>query len=120
MKNKITALAGILVVMFVFTSCFYDNEEELYPNNNNPGPAPTVVTWSTNVKPIIDQYCATSGCHVAGAQSPDLSTYTGVFNFRERVKVRATVQDNMPASGALNQANQDALAKWINDGALNN
>lgn len=109
----------IAVCMVAFESCYNDSEEELYPNSNQTDTS-AAVTWTLTVKPIIDQKCATAGCHVSGAQSPDLSSYLGVFNNKDRVKIRATELDNMPAAGALSQANQDAIAKWINNGALNN
>ncbi len=114
---------GLLIFLIAagivsFESCYYDSEEELYPNSNQTDTS--AVTWTLTVKPIIDQKCATAGCHVSGAQSPDLSTYQGVFNNKDRVKIRATELDNMPAAGALSQVNQDAIAKWINNGAINN
>lgn len=40
-----------------------------------------IATYDTNVKPIIDQTCAYSSCHVSGGIGPgDYSTYSGLSN----------------------------------------
>lgn len=105
--------------IFILSGCYYDNEEELYPNTKND--TTTIVRWTVHIKPIIDANCATSGCHSTGAQSPDLSTHQGVFDSKDRVKARAVDGNpsSMPASGLMSAANRDKIAKWIAAGAKN-
>lgn len=113
-------LLYISLSMLALSGCYYDNEEELYPPaTQNAG---DTIKYSTHIQPMIAGNCATSGCHVAGAQSPDLSTYQGVFDNRDRVKARAVNGDPgpMPSAGLMSQDNRNKLTKWIADGALNN
>ena len=113
-------ICTLILISFSFTACYFDNEEELY------GPVTcdvTNVTYSTDIVPIINTTCATSGCHVAGGSGPgDFTTYAGL-----KAKVdngsfvnRVLVQKNMPPSGPLSDCNEAKLQKWIDDGALNN
>lgn len=110
----------LLLLSLSFTACYFDNEEELY------GPVTcdvSSVTYATDIVPIINTSCATSGCHVAGGSGPgDFTTYTGLKakvnngSFENRV----LVQKNMPPSGPLSDCTEAKLQKWIDDGALNN
>jgi uncharacterized membrane protein len=119
MKNII--LISILASIFI-VGCYYDNEEELYPNSQ-PAPNDTTTqaaSWTADVKPIMDSRCATNGCHVSGQQSPALQTYDQVFNNRVRVQVRACQQKTMPPSAPLSNTDVNKLNSWINAGAPNN
>lgn len=113
--NTTMLLMGILAL----SACYYDNEEELYPTSGG-GCDTTNVTYSGVVKGIMDARCAVSGCHVSGAQTPDLSTYTGVKNNIDRVKVRALQEKTMPAASPLGDCDISKINTWINAGALNN
>jgi hypothetical protein len=110
-----------LITLASLSGCYYDNEDDLYgkipPINDT-----TVISYAATIQPMIANNCATSGCHVGGAQSPNLSTYQGVFTSRGNIRSRA-VEGNpswMPAAGPMSEANRNALGKWIDDGALNN
>ncbi|MEQ8625312.1 MAG: hypothetical protein RJQ00_00225 [Vicingaceae bacterium] len=113
----------ILQLLFIclLTSCYYDNEEELYPNA--PECDTTVVTFSVDVQPIISASCAISGCHVAGGTgSGNFQTYSGI---KSKVDVgsfmnRVIVQQNMPPNGDLSSCELEQLKIWIDEGAPNN
>ncbi len=115
MLKKIT---GLLLVSISLTACYKDTEEELYPNSfvkdNN------IYTFAADVKPIIDTKCASAGCHISGAQSPDLSSYAMVKANIVRVEARAVTLKTMPVSGALSVLEINKLKNWIDAGALNN
>lgn len=114
-------LVIILLASMAFAGCYYDNEEELYPNATTSTGNDTIpVTYSADIRPLISANCATPGCHVANAQSPDLSDYNKLKANIDRVQVRALDLKTMPASGPLSLANRTMLQKWINAGALNN
>jgi len=102
----------------LLSSCYYDVEEELYPQKNNCNLSD--ITYSTKIKLIVAQNCALSGCHVAGAQQPDLSDYNKLNSNVSRVNERAVVGKTMPPSSPLNSCDIEALKAWIDGGAPNN
>lgn len=123
MKKTIQITLGLLGSILFLTGCYYDNEQELYPNTSNNNQTDTgTVSYVATIQPLMATNCATPSCHAAGAQAPDLSTYQGVFNARDRVNARAVNLNPtpMPPSGAMSQQNRNALSKWIAAGALNN
>jgi hypothetical protein len=109
-----------LLISLVFSSCYNDKEEELYPSSFNNTIDTTTYYYSTDIKPLINGSCATPGCHVAGTGRVDLSTYTGLKNNIGGVNDRAVVLKNMPTSGPLSVADVNKLKNWIAKGALNN
>lgn len=104
------------VILFSFSSCYYDNQEELYPINPNDCKTANL-TYDTDVKSIFDKSCAVSGCHIVGAQLPTLETYNDVKNNLNRVEIRALIEKSMPPTGPLNSCDQNKLTQWIADGA---
>lgn len=119
---KVIQMKGRLIIfLFIamaFSSCYYDVEEELYPQRNNCDT--TAVTYATKIAPIISQNCALSGCHVAGAQQPDLSDYNKLNANLPRVNERAVISKTMPPTGPLDKCDVEALETWISSGAPNN
>ena len=80
----------------------------------------TGISWSGEIKNIIDTNCAVSGCH-NGSQSPNLSTLSSVQNNKANVKTR-TSNGSMPPSGRtpLSDEQKKKIACWVDDGAKNN
>lgn len=118
--NKLTVL--LFLGVFI-TGCYYDKEEELYPNSGSTTSTttPVAASYKNDIQPLMTSNCATPGCHVSGAQTPDLSSYTGVFGSRAIVKDRANNAANpMPSSGLMSVANRNLLNSWIDAGAPNN
>jgi hypothetical protein len=77
------------------------------------------VKFSVQVKPIIDTYCAISGCHMEGGNV----SYKVLANIQANAKdVKSRTQSgNMPKNGPkLAQADIDAIACWVDDGARDN
>ncbi len=77
------------------------------------------VKFSTQIKPIIDTYCAISGCHMEGGNV----SYKVLANIQANAKdVKSRTQSgNMPKNGPkLQQSDIDAIACWVDDGALDN
>ena len=110
-----------LLFLCLFNSCYYDNEEELYPND---APCDTAaVSYSVQIKPIISNSCAVSGCHVSGGTAGfNLQTYSEIKSkvddgsFMDRV----IVQQNMPPNEDLSSCELEQLKTWLNEGAPNN
>ncbi|MEY4851918.1 MAG: hypothetical protein RIS99_313 [Bacteroidota bacterium] len=118
-------IVAILLGMFALSSCYYDNEEELYPNTNVPCDS-VVVSFKTDVDPILQNYCV--GCHNANnpgggyiydtyadtKNSVDDGTLLGVTN-------HYTGFSSMPKGGSkLPSCELGKIRNWINEGALNN
>lgn len=61
----------------VLVGCKYDKEDELYPSTSNVMiNCDTVgLAYTTDLKTFFDTKCAVSGCHRAGQQSPDLTSF---------------------------------------------
>lgn len=120
MKTTIRISCLCLLVISVFSGCYYDVESELYPATTNAGCDTANVTYSTVIQPMITSNCAISGCHVAGAQLPDLSGFAGLSASIDRVTVRSITEKTMPPSGPLSSCDLTKLQVWISAGALNN
>lgn len=92
-----------------------DEVEEIDPGTPDPC---ADITFSMNVKPIIDNNCI--GCHsTAGGQSPNLESYNAVSANAARVKSEV-VTKAMPIGGSLTNEEIAAISCWVDAGALNN
>lgn len=122
MIKKINSLLfiGAIFFMVFINSCYYDNEEELYPNFVCDTSA---ATFMAVIDPIIKSNCALSGCHVPGGSgNGDYTNYAGIKAAVDNGKIqeRAINLRNMPPSGPLSNCDILKLQTWINNGALNN
>ena len=119
---KKIAIAVIVCVMGIIglNGCYYDNEESLYPDGANCDVSN--VTFAQTIKPIVDSYCATAGCHVSGTGRVDLTTYSGVKGIADdgRFRQYVFVQKDMPPSSPLSTCDLARIDTWLNDGAPNN
>lgn len=60
--------------------CYYDSEEELYPEPASGGGCDTTnLTYATDIEPILNTSCSLPACHDAATKSSgyDLSNYSG-------------------------------------------
>lgn len=112
----------ILFGVIGLSGCYYDNEEELYPNSTTSATDTGTVSYAATIAPMLAANCTTSGCHAANGQPPNLTTYQGVYNNRAVVKSRAVLGSPswMPAAGPMSSGNRNNLGKWIDAGAPNN
>lgn len=113
---RLTVIAASIGLFAVgLNSCVSNSEEELYPLVD----VSDDVSWSDDVKPIIDANCAIPGCHL-DVQLPMLTTYEEVSGQLDRINERALVRKDMPPSGPLSSTDQLKLRNWINDGGPDN
>src|SRR6478752_10845549 len=92
----------LLFGVICISGCYYDNEEDLYPNSTTSNTTDTgTVSYATTIAPMMATNCTTPGCHAANGQLPNLTTHQGVYDSRDAVKARAVFGDPspMPASG---------------------
>ncbi len=83
------------LVCFLVSSC---NRDRLDP----PEDCETEVTYTADVKSIIDNSCAYAGCHINGAAPGDFSSYEGLEVFKEGDEFRRRTLEimNMPPNYA--------------------
>ncbi len=112
---------SIMIVMFVFSACYYDNEETLYPGTCNVND----VTYAGYIKPFLDANCT---CHLKGSLN-------GNINLEGYVEVKKYVNDGRlikvinhesgvspmpPAVPKRNSCDLSKIQAWVRTGALNN
>jgi hypothetical protein len=124
MKNLIIVIP---VIAFAW-SCYYDNEEFLYPKLSNS--CDTIdVTFSSAVKPVLQQYCFT--CHSNSNAAPfggniKLEDYADVKISADNGKLYGTVAhlpgySAMPKGGSkLDDCDISMIKSWIDSGAPDN
>jgi hypothetical protein len=79
------------------------------------------VKFSTDIKSIINTNCAIAGCHVAGGSGPGNFAVFANIQASAFAIHRVVQSGNMPKNAAkLPQAQLDAIACWVDDGAPNN
>ena len=114
--RMIVTIAPVLLL----AGCYYDKEELLYPASFCDL---TDVSYSATIGPLVQNSCATPGCHVAGG--------TGTGNFTSYAGVNAAVANGtlrsqvlvdrtMPPTGPLSDCDMQQIALWLDAGALNN
>lgn len=78
--------------------------------------AVTGLGWSADIKPIMDTYCAKSGCHAGDTGRADFSVYDNVKVYAAQIRTRVQNR-SMPFDGPLPDAYIQMLTCWIDDGA---
>lgn len=130
---KKTLAFTILAAALTLTSCSDSDtykDIETPPVTDNPTPGPetptTAISYSKNVKAIIDANCV--GCHQSGRSAgfKPLTTYAEVKTATEgagllnRIQLQNGQQGIMPQAGRMSQANIDLIVKWNTDGLKEN
>jgi uncharacterized membrane protein len=107
---------SILVLCFLLaSSCTKD----IGPNTALLPESCDSIRYNKHVKPIISNYCTISGCHVTGAQSPDLTDSLTIQSQAEQIRSLVVQQHAMPPSGypQLSKQELNSLHCWLNAGA---
>ena len=124
----IEAMQKIVILLFatgilLLNGCYYDNEEDLYPNSFCDT---ANVTYTASILPIIQANCATPGCHVSGGSGngnftvfADVSAKVSDGRFLSTVRREAGVLA-MPPDGPLRACDVTKIEIWIANGAPNN
>jgi hypothetical protein len=82
----------------------------------------TSPSFANVVLPLMQNFCATSGCHVTGGSAPFvIAVYADAQPRADRIKARVTAQ-TMPPNGspALSSSQIDAIVAWVDGGAPDN
>lgn len=118
-------IAGILFTGFLtlgITGCYYDKEYQLYPSNGTVNCNLISAKFSTDVTPIIQNKCATAGCHDAAGAAGNtvLLTYAQISGKAARITQRCIIDKTMPPTAPLTPVDIAILKCWIDSGAPNN
>jgi hypothetical protein len=125
MKIKRLTINLITLALFLIlaVSCYYDNEEALYPSLTSN--CDTInVTYSKSITPIMNNFC--TSCHSGSLPSGgiNLTTYAGVQAVAANGQLMKAINGNgvpkMPPSGSLPSCNISQIEIWINNGMPNN
>jgi|694.fasta_scaffold05201_11 hypothetical protein len=122
-KKTLLYIALLTAVLSVgmLQSCYYDNESYLY---NSGSCNDTTYTFNGRIKAIVDQNCATAGCHTGASPEAGiaLNTYTAVKDNAENGEFFCSINWNsgcsqMPKnSNKLDACNILALQQWKEKG----
>lgn len=103
--------------------CKYDSEEELYSDDGFTCDT-TNISFSEDIEPIIDNSCATTGCHVPGGDGNGVFTRFNELKEKvnnESLRQRVVVIQDMPKGPeTLTTCQINQVEAWINIGAPNN
>ncbi len=127
MKIILILLISSLTIA-VCNSCYYNKQDILYPDGNIPCDAAGAVKFSSDVLPVMNASCNSSGCHntSSAAAGVILDTYAGIKNQATNGRLMGSINQtsgysSMPKGGAkLNSCTLTKIQQWINDGTPNN
>jgi uncharacterized membrane protein len=111
---------GVLLTIWSIFSCTADKAELLSDSGFNCSLTPA--SYSRDIQVIIQNKCATAGCHNRTSASGGviLETYNQVQASAARIRVRVVEQKTMPTNGALPAIEIEKIRCWIDNGAPNN
>lgn len=118
MKSHLNVTKVILTIsgFLFFSSCLTNVETPIEELDPTVDPCENI-TFSQNVKPIIDNNCIQ--CHGLGGNFPNLTTYNGISANAAIVKEETTSR-RMPQGTSLTNEEISAISCWVDAGALNN
>jgi hypothetical protein len=123
--RKVTSFF-IFSAITLFFSCTKNNKEDILAGQ---GPCnTTVTTYGEVVKPILDQFCNTSGCHnnVSLAAGLNLEDYNSLKPIALGDRFLGSLKHQsgfspMPKGGdKLTDCQIEKIEKWVINGAQNN
>lgn len=121
MRSLILFLA---IISISFASCYYDNEEELYPNVVCTTDS---MSYANDIVPIFESNSC-YGCHSAQANfgNVNMSTHTDLIKYVNDGSLVGCLEHTgsfspMPRGGAkMTDCNINKVKAWISQGAKNN
>lgn len=118
-NKRVGILMSFILLVVMAQSCYYDNEEELYPFASESCDTLSVITYQNKIEAIIQNNCAISGCHTGVSPTGGLflDTYAQVKAIADNGNLtdRTIVQQDMPPSSPLSNCEMEAIQKWVNN-----
>lgn len=126
-QKSVFILCALFFLVSIFSSCYYDNRETLYPNETCDT---TTVSFSADVVPILEANCYVCHSIDEGETSGDgyiLETYDELTASTDGVTLIDVIEwtpggaADMPKSGSqLPNCERAIIHAWINQGMLDN
>jgi hypothetical protein len=123
-KQKIKICIPVfLFVIALFTGCYKDKEELLYPGTKSD--CDTIpAKFGKDILPIFLTYCAMANCHdaITAQGGRTFTNYTGIYNAKEVIETRALIIKDMPQAPnpKLADSNINKINCWLLSGAPDN
>ena len=114
MKKTCLSILSLSVAL-LFSSCYSDNFKELHPVSLKACDTSNTVTYSADIKAIVDGNCVS--CHKTGGTQPYLDNYADISSYSsdKLLGVLApSAAKPMPPSSPLGQADIDKIKQWVN------
>ncbi|MDO9184439.1 MAG: hypothetical protein Q7W13_00390 [Bacteroidia bacterium] len=107
---------SVLILAILIESCKKKEKEEVIDCS---GVSPS---YNSDIKPIINANCLSSGCHNGGSSNGDYTSYSGLKAVASSGTLESRVVTNktMPATSPLSLEDRKKIKCWINSGAPNN
>lgn len=125
MKTK-NILTSFSILLFFFSSCYYDKEDQLYPSSGICDTT-TPVTYTASVVPLLQQYCYS--CH-GGTASSGAGILMGTYGTDKAMALNGSLYGSISHAGAyspmpkgqskMTDCQISKVKKWIDAGSLNN
>jgi hypothetical protein len=123
MKRLYVIIAIVSLFLFFLVSCYYDNEEALYPYLSNTCDT-TNVTFSGTIVPVLRNNCYSchSNANAAFGGNMHLEGFANVVTNSAKiiVAIKQSGAKPMPPSGKLKVCSITQFDIWIRNGMLNN
>src|SRR5690625_168356 len=78
------------------------------------------VSYTADIRPLVDRTCTGSGCHGGGSIVVELITYNQVKRKASAIRRAVWTSRTMPPDGSLTEAERKKLRDWVDAGAPNN
>ena len=103
-------------VFIIISACRKEKQEEVIDCSGvSPG-------FVSDVSPIINAHCLSSGCHNAGSVNGDYTSYDGLKAVAANgaLENRVVINKTMPSASPLSLEERKKIKCWINSGAPEN
>jgi cytochrome c553 len=124
--KRVRSVFALTLALAIIFSCSKKNEEDMGGGNGSSTCNSTNMTYSANIKPILQNNCFS--CHGNGLSENGINfdTYAGVKAVADNGKLIGAIThasgfSPMPQGGAkLSDCDINKIKDWINRGAQNN
>lgn len=97
MKQRLIYFVTFVTLIIAVSSCFYDNEEALYPSINSTCDT-TNVTYSGKVVPILQNNCLS--CH-SNAMAPSAGNNIALENYADVSSQASLISTSINHTGSI-------------------
>ena len=118
-RKFLSSCMSLLLVGLFLSNCNFDTLPQPEPADDCDMNVPTYIA---EVQPIINTYCAYSGCHANGFASGDFTDYAGMLSRLDNgsIENRAISIQDMPPSNAsgpkeISMEDLEILTCWLNN-----